>query len=110
MTKSAALDKHIWKLYDHVNIKMRIAYKHNFFWNSNQNYIIFFILKDIIQNDLPQAIGFLSDDLEDVCTYSAITMQCRVSRLPGYFVINCLMPTLMITLCVFFTFLMDYVI
>lgn len=27
MTKSAALDKHIWKLYDHVNIKMRKFYK-----------------------------------------------------------------------------------
>ena len=35
-------------------------------------------------------------------------MQCRVSRKPGYFVINCLLPTLMITLCVFFTFMMDY--
>ena len=35
-------------------------------------------------------------------------MQCRVGRKPGYFVINCLLPTLMITLCVFFTFMMDY--
>lgn len=61
-----------------------------------------------MQNDLPQSIGYLSDDLEDVCSHSAITMQCRVSRLPGYFVVNCLLPTLMITLCVFFTFLMDY--
>ncbi len=57
---------------------------------------------------MPQSIGYLSEDLEDVCSHSAITMQCRVSRLPGYFVINCLLPTLMITLCVFFTFQMDY--
>ena len=35
-------------------------------------------------------------------------MQCRVARKPGYFIINCLLPTLMITLCVFFTFMMDY--
>ena len=27
MIKSAALDKHIWKLYDHVNIKMRKNHK-----------------------------------------------------------------------------------
>ena len=85
MTKSASLDKHIWKLYDHVNIKIHT-----------------------IKNDIPQGSEYYSDSFDSVCSNSAITMQCRVSRKPGYFVINCLLPTLMITLCVFFTFMMDY--
>ena len=85
MTKSASLDKHIWKLYDHVNIKMHT-----------------------IRNDLPIASDYPAEEIETACTHSAITMQCRVSRKPGYFIINCLLPTLMITLCVFFTFLMNY--
>jgi hypothetical protein len=68
--------------------------------NNNINVIFFHFCKlDILQNDLPQSIGYLSDDLEDACSHSAITMQCRVSRLPGYFVINCLLPVLMMTLC-----------
>jgi hypothetical protein len=88
MTKSASLDKHIWKLYDHVNIKMHI-----------------------IKSDLPQVTednNFLINPYEAICSHSAITMQCRVSRKPGYFVINCMLPTLMITLCVFFTFMIDH--
>jgi hypothetical protein len=85
MTKSASLDKHIWKLYDHVNFKIHT-----------------------IRNDIPQASDFYSDSYDAICSNSAITMQCRVSRKPGYFVINCLMPTFMITLCVFFTFMMDH--
>jgi hypothetical protein len=85
MTKSASLDKHIWKLYDHVNIKIHV-----------------------IKNDLPQSFEYSNEELETACSHPAITMQCRVSRKPGYFIINCLLPTLMITLCVFFTFMMDY--
>lgn len=88
MTKSASLDKHIWKLYDHVNIKIHM-----------------------MKNDLPlSSFDFANEELEieSACSHPAITMQCRVSRKPGYFIINCLLPTLMITLCVFFTFMMDY--
>lgn len=86
MTKSASLDKHIWKLYDHVNIKIHM-----------------------MKNDLPQSsFDLANEELESACSHPAITMQCRVSRKPGYFIINCLLPTLMITLCVFFTFMMDY--
>lgn len=85
MTKSASLDKHIWKLYDHVNIKAHT-----------------------IRNDLPPTSEYSSEEFEIACSHSALTMQCRVSRKPGYFIINCLLPTLMITLCVFFTFMMDY--
>ncbi len=85
MTKSASLDKHIWKLYDHVNIK-----------------------HTTIRNDLPPSSEFSNEEFDMTCSHSALTMQCRVSRKPGYFIINCLLPTLMITLCVFFTFLMDY--
>ena len=85
MTKSASLDKHIWKLYDHVNIKTHT-----------------------IRNDLPLSSDYSNEEFETACSHSALTMQCRVSRKPGYFIINCLLPTLMITLCVFFTFMMDY--
>ena len=85
MTKSASLDKHIWKLYDYINFKQHT-----------------------IKNDIPQAYDHYSDSYDALCSNSAITMQCRVSRKPGYFVINCLLPTLMITLCVFFTFMMDH--
>ena len=86
MNKSASLDKHIWKLYDHVNFKSHL-----------------------ISNDIPQVSGTDQSDLYDaIHSNSAITMQCRVSRKPGYFVINCLMPVFMITLCVFFTFMMDH--
>lgn len=85
MTKSASLDKHIWKLYDHVNFKLHT-----------------------IKNDIPQASDYYSDSYESISSNSAVTMQCRVSRKPGYFVVNCLLPTLMITLCIFFTFMMDY--
>lgn len=83
-TKSASLDKHIWKLYDHVNIKCHT-----------------------IKSDISPNSDYL-EEFERACSHPAITMQCRVSRKPGYFVINCLLPTLMITLCVFFTFMMDY--
>ena len=83
--KSASLDKHIWKLHDHVNIK-----------------------KHTIQNDLPVTSENSAKEIEIACSHSAITMQCRVSRRPGYFIFNCLLPTLIITLCVFFTFLMDF--
>lgn len=76
--KHASLDKHIWKLHQHVNVKLHT-----------------------IMNDL-------YEDNENSHSHSAITIQCRVARKPGYFVVNCLLPTLMITLCVFFTFLMDY--
>ncbi len=85
MTKSASLDKHIWRLYDHVNFKLHT-----------------------IKNDIPQTSDYYSDSYESITSNSAITMQCRVSRKPGYFVINCLLPTLMITLCIFFTFMVDY--
>jgi hypothetical protein len=85
MTKSASLDKHIWHMYDHVNIKTHT-----------------------IRNDLPPSSDYSTEEFEAACSHSALTMQCRVSRKPGYFVINCLVPTLMITLCVFFTFMMDY--
>ncbi|CAF0938693.1 unnamed protein product [Brachionus calyciflorus] len=85
MTKSASLDKHIWKLYDHVNFKVHT-----------------------IKSDLPPSSEYSTEEFETSCSHPAITMQCRVSRKPGYFIINCLLPTLMITVCVFFTFLMDY--
>jgi hypothetical protein len=86
MTKSASLDKHIWTLYDHINFKTHV-----------------------IKNDLMPTSEYSSEELHAAaCSHSAITAQCRVSRKPGYFVINCLLPTLMITLCVFFTFLMEY--
>ena len=85
MTKSASLDKHIWTLYDHINFKTHI-----------------------IKNDIMPTSEYSNEEFENACSHSAITVQCRVSRKPGYFVINCLLPTLMITLCVFFTFLMDY--
>lgn len=83
-TKSASLDKHIWKLYDHVNIKFHT-----------------------IKSDISPHSDYL-EEFEKIYSHPAIILQCRVSRKPGYFVINCLLPTLMITLCVFFTFLMDY--
>ena len=51
--------------------------------------------------------SFLSE-IETSCSNSAITMQCRVSRRPGYFILNCLFPILMITLCLFFSFLLGY--
>lgn len=60
MTKSASLDKHIWKLYDHINFKTHI-----------------------IRNDLAPTSEFANDDYESSCSHSAITMQCRVSRKPG---------------------------
>jgi hypothetical protein len=78
--KSASLDEHIWRLHGHVNVKMHT-----------------------IQNDLlPET------EIETSCTNSAITMQCRVSRRPGYFLLYCLFPTLMITLCLFFSFLLGF--
>ena len=61
-----------------------------------------------IKNDVPLFSESVENYFESNYSHSAITMQFRVSRKPGYFVINCLLPTLMITLCVFFTFLMDY--
>jgi hypothetical protein len=82
ITKHASLDKHIWKLHEHVNIKIHT-----------------------ITNDFHLNHGLLDNAIYN---HAAITIQCRVSRKPGYFVCNCLLPTLMITLCVFFTFLMDY--
>ena len=82
ITKHASLDKHIWKLHEHVNIKVHS-----------------------ITNDFHMHHGTLDNAIYN---HSAITIQCRVTRKPGYYVVNCLLPTLMITLCVFFTFLMSY--
>ena len=48
MTKTASLDKHIWKLYDHVNIKVHT-----------------------IRNDLPQSFDVSEQELESVCSHSA---------------------------------------
>ena len=82
VNKHASLDKHIWKLHEHVNIKIHT-----------------------ITNDFHINHGSFDNA---IYSHSAITIQCRVARKPGYYVVNCLLPTLMITLCVFFTFLMSY--
>ncbi len=82
VNKHASLDKHIWKLHEHVNIKIHT-----------------------ITNDFHLNHGSIDNAIYN---HAAITIQCRVARKPGYYVVNCLLPTLMITLCVFFTFLMSY--
>ena len=71
MTQSTTLDKHIWNLYEHINFKLHEV----------------------------KSLDY--DESDNVYSHPGITIQCRVSRKPGFFIINCLLPILMMTLCVY---------